>query len=76
MKTRLVVLGLVILLTLALIGCADGGQSDKPNQSGSGLEPAQIDPVSPADKATETVDDANQSTQDNTNEIQELTDSE
>lgn len=76
MKTRLVALGLVIVLTLSLIGCTDSDGDNKAAESGSGLEPAQIDPETPAEKASETVDDANESTQENTYEIQELTDSE
>lgn len=76
MKTRLVVLGLLIVLSLSLIGCSDGNEDSTPAESGSGMEPAQINPDTPAEKASETVDDANESTQENTYEIQELTDSE
>lgn len=76
MKVRIVALAVIMTLVTFLMGCSGGSQSSSSTESGSGLEPAQIDPVAPADKASETVDDANESTNDTTYEIQELTDSE
>ncbi|MHB9002715.1 MAG: hypothetical protein ACYC6C_01440 [Coriobacteriia bacterium] len=40
------------------------------------MNPVQIDPTAPADKAADTVDDANAATDDRSSEVYELTDSE
>lgn len=71
----LVSLLLGLSLGAALTGCG-GDSAAKGTTAPESLTPLQMDPTAPADNAKETADDANAAIEEQSSDVQELTDQE